>query len=322
MSLIIDINRTMKKFNLFYAFLPFSAAFQSSSQRRQLVPTTVASPSVEQGLNRRLFFVQSTIASISAFSFPFASKAVDISLLDRQAKRFKGVPAFAIVNGNDGVPFMILRNSGIASAYFFTTYEGASMVLEDARRDAKAKDLESENYWNDAKITSVSMEFALKLSKGNPFATAQNGVKYQSVYDIIPSITAIDTAERIDSKKIWKEQGRVPLFYTDDFELPPEVVGGKNRIPVFFEKADLLAAYNKKFPASPIPQIKVIELVDMFSSLVGEGSLMKVAPKLAENFVVIPNKDQKLKAVEIEKNREKSVSAYQLGVMSAVGGKE
>lgn len=250
-----------------------------------------------------------------------ASNAIDKSLLDKQAKRFKSVPAFAIVN-NEGVPFMILRNSGIAAGYFFTSFEGASMVLEDARRDAKDKDLETEKYWNDAKITIVPMEFALKLSKGNPLAAAQNGLKYQSVYDIIPTITALDNAGRLDNSNLWKEQGRVPLFYMDEFEIPPEVEGGQNRIPVFLEVKDLLAAYEKKYPNTSAPKVKVVELVDIFSYLVGGGNSMKVNTKVAENFVVVANKDQKSKAVDIERNRDKSVPAYQLGKMTAVGGKE
>lgn len=308
-------------FFIFQACLSLVAGFQPVVMHSMVSNSRLASSSVNNEIDRRRMILQSIISTATCISFPTASHAIDKSVLDKQAKRFKSVPAFAIVN-DEGVPFMILRNSGIASAYFFTSFEGASMVLEDARRDAKEKDLETEKYWNDAKITSVSMEFALKLSKGNPLAAAQNGIKYQSVYDIIPSITALDNAARLDTSNLWKEQGRVPLFYMDEFEIPPEVEGGENRIPVFLEIADLLAAYEKKYPNSSVPPVKVVELVDMFSFLVGGGNSMKVNAKVAENFVVIANKDQKSKAVDLERNRDKSVPAYQLGKMSAVGGKE
>ena len=306
---------------IFVAFLSLAVAFQPVMMRSTTSRSRLALNSSDNEIDRRRMILQSIISTATCISFPMASHAIDKSLLDTQAKRFKSVPAFALVN-DEGVPFMILRNSGIAAGYFFTTLEGASMVLEDARRDAKDKDLETEKNWNDAKITSVSMEFALKLSKGNPLAAAQNGIKYQTVYDIIPSITALDNTGSIDSSSLWKEQGRVPLFYMDEFELPPEVDGGQNRIPVFLEMADLLAAYEKKYPSSNVPKVKVVELVDTFSYLVGGGSSMKVNTKVAENFVVIANKDQKAKAVDLARNRDTSVPAYQLGKMTAVGGKE
>ena len=68
-----------------------------------------------------------------------------------------------------------------------TIYNGAQLVLDDARRDAAEQNYETKQMWKDAKISAVNLEFGLKLSSGKPKAKAQNNQKYDTVYDIIPS---------------------------------------------------------------------------------------------------------------------------------------
>ena len=119
-----------------------------------------------------------------------ASAVQDIATLDEQSKRFRRVPVFAIVDGKTGIPFMILQNTGTATGYFFTSFEGASLVLEDAKKDAAGNDLSTQELWSTARISAVTMEFALKLQKGRPKATAQNGQKYGTVFDIISTVVS------------------------------------------------------------------------------------------------------------------------------------
>lgn len=262
-----------------------------------------------------------TYASIAGTTLrPLTSRAIDVDLLDSQAKRFRSIPAFAIVNGKTGIPFMILRNTGLATAYFFTSMEGAQLVLDDARRDAKEKDLETQEFWQDARISAVTMEFALKLAKGRPKALAQNGRKYETVYDIIPTINALNDAGKIDRSGIYTEQGRVPLFYMDEFEISPEVEGGANRIPVFFDEKELLKQWIKKYPDKSPPQVKVSDLIDTFSVMVGSNVISTIDSRIPKNLYPVSSVETRKQAVECEKERG-NVTAYKLGEMIAVGGK-
>jgi hypothetical protein len=235
------------------------------------------------------------------------------------------VPVFAIVDEKTGVPFMILRNTGLATAYFFTSYEGAQLVLDDARRDAKEKDLQTREFWDGAKISATSMEFALKLSKGRPRAKAQNGVKYETVYDIIPTLKALEDAGRLDKSGIFSEQGRVPLFYMREFELMPEVDGGEKRIPIFFDRDQLVGEWKKRYPDVEVPPVRVVDLVDTFTAMIGMGFTTSrganTDERIINNFVPIASSESKMKAIECEKARG-DVPAYKTGEMIAVGGKE
>ena len=241
-------------------------------------------------------------------------------MLDAQAKKFRKAPAFAIVDADTGTPFMILRNTGSASSYFFTTYEAAQLVLDDALKDAQEQNLETKNTWDNARISAVTLEFALKLSKGRPKAVAQNGQKYDTVYDIIPTIKNLDDAGQIDKSGLYTEQGRAPLFYMTEFKIAPAVDGGDKRIPVFFDKADLLAEWGKKYPDSSVPPVKVVDLVDTFSAMVLGQTRSNVDDDVAKNLYFVASQESKRKAIELETLRGQ-VPAYKTGKMIAVGGR-
>lgn len=274
-------------------------------------------------LDRRDVVGTLVLPAITSLYNPNPSSALDVNLLDVQARKFRKVPVFAVVNGKTGVPFMILRNSGLATAYFFTTYEGAQIVLEDARRDAKEKDLQTREFWDNAKISAASMEFALKLSKGRPRAKAQNGVKYETVYDIIPSLKALEDAKKIDKSGIFTEQGRVPLFYMKEFEVGSEIEGEEKKIPVFFEMDSLIAEWKKRHPDSDeVPNVRVVDLIDTFTAMVGLGSRSSsIDERFINNLIPVASLDSKKKALECEQARG-DVPAYKTGEMIAVGGKE
>ncbi len=276
-------------------------------------------------LNRRQLIQQSTILftlsqGLSSFA-PNANAAVDTSLLDKQSSKFKRVPLFAIVDSKTGTPFMILQNTGKAQAYLFTSYDGAQSVLDDARRDAADKGYETKEMWDSARLSAVNLEFGLKLGSGKPKALAQNKVKYDTVFDVIPSIKAINDAEKIDKSGMYSERGRVPLFYSDDFSIAPETEGGPNRIPVFLEKEDLLREYAKKYPDKQDVVLTVVDLMDTFSTMMGNKPIgAKVDDRIVDNFYIVPSVESRKKAVECEKERG-TIPAYKIGEMIAVGGK-
>lgn len=276
-------------------------------------------------MNRRKLIQQSTILlTLSqglSSSTQNANAAVDIPLLDKQSSKFKRVPLFAIVDSKTGTPFMILQNTGKAQAYLFTSYDGAQSVLDDARRDAADKGYETKEMWDDARLSAVNLEFGLKLGSGKPKALAQNKVKYDTVFDVIPSIKAINDAEKIDKSGMYSERGRVPLFYSDDFSIAPETEGGSNRIPVFLEKEDLLREYAKKYPDKQDVVVTVVDLMDTFSTMMGNKPIgAKVDDKILDNFFIVPSVESRKKAVECEKERG-TIPAYKIGEMIAVGGK-
>ena len=288
----------------------------SFSSRRQMLQQTTSLMLLPLAITQSMSIPSS--AHAAATSTP---SGADTSLLDLQAGKFKRVPLFAIVNRQSGIPFMILQNTGRAQAYFFTTYEGAQAVLDDARRDAADKGVETKEMWDDSKISAVNLEFALKLGISRPKALAQNKVKYDTVYDIIPSIVSLNEAEKIDKSGMYSERGRVPLFYSDEFEIGPEKEGGPNRIPIFFEKSDLIREFSKKFPDREEFIVTVVDLNDMFATLIGNKPIgAKVDERIANNIYVVPSPASRKKAVECEKERG-STPAYKIGEMIAVGGK-
>jgi len=116
------------------------------------------------------------------------------------------------------------------------------------------------------------------------------------------------------------EQGRVPLFYMSEFEIAAEVEGGEKRIPVFFDKVDLLREWGKKYPDNTIPAVKVVDLIDTFSAMTGGATLSSIDDKIVKNLYVVPSLESRKKAVECENSRG-DIPAYKLGEMIAVGGK-
>jgi len=94
--------------------------------RRNIIQKTVAS----------ILLANINVLSIMT-SIPSTADAVDLTLLDTQAKKFKKVPAFAIVDGKTGIPFMILRNTGSATAFFFTSLDSMVPTPYSTRRCQK-----------------------------------------------------------------------------------------------------------------------------------------------------------------------------------------
>lgn len=259
----------------------------------------------------------------SALAAPSGTTTIDSKLLDEKARMFKQVPVFALVS-DEGTPFMILQNTGAGIAYFFTSYEGAKVVLDDAIRDAKDKDLDTQRIWNEAKISAVPLEFALKLQKGRPRATAQNGRKYDTVYDIIATAADFEEAGRMDKSGFFSERGRVPIFYSDDFKVKPAVDGGEQRYAVFFQKEELLIQYIKKYPDSKSPPtVEVADLIDTFNAMTNTalgGSNSASDRSMGQNIYLFPSAAARRMAAESEKIRG-SVPPYKTGEMVAVGGK-
>jgi len=238
-------------------------------------------------------------------------------------RRLRAVPTFAIVDRR-GVPFMVFGEDAKLTAYFFTSYDEARRILDVAiiSSDQSLADLRKEtnderraeglkpltrkeqddelgiNPWKEARISTVPMDFAVTLATKS--GRQRGGAVY---FRVSPSEDDVADALEVDSKlsgggsKTDLAEGKVPLFYFEDFkisrsaagiaddgELPDEVS------PVYFSKAALLEAYNRSQGGTikagdELPEIKVSELLSVVTAMVDPGvkdedlkSLVFVAP--------------------------------------------
>lgn len=197
------------------------------------------------------------------------------------------MPTFAIVDGN-GVPFLTFdKDSASGFGYFFTSYESAEYVLDDARKafskakaDAEAKKKKQQQQqesnggesigedgtvlsdvpdaWGKAQIVTVPLDLALQLSVRKMKMKAQNGKDrtFSTFYQVIPETSDLNAALRIENGPRYGERGRVPLFYLDGLTLPPADDGGgeatttttERRNPVYFRGRDLKAEWERQHP--------------------------------------------------------------------------
>mmetsp|Transcript_12408 Transcript_12408/g.35508 ORF Transcript_12408/g.35508 Transcript_12408/m.35508 type:complete len:415 (-) Transcript_12408:30-1274(-) len=272
--------------------------------------------------NRRLFLSGATAAVAAIGSAPLVAWSADDKTPSADnsstsgmvspsatARRLSVVPTFTIVDKR-GVPFMVFGEDAKLTAYFFTSYDEARRILDVAiaSSDKSLADLQKEtrqerkdqglkpmtkaeedeelgiNPWREARISTVPLDFAVTL------ATKSGRQRGGSVYfRVSPPQETADDALAIDSKsgKTELAEGKVPLFYFEDFKIPrsdflASTTNGKALAdgtdlpdevsPVYFSKAALLDAYQKsnKGSSNPsdVPEIKVSELMSVVTAMV------------------------------------------------------
>lgn len=214
----------------------------------------------------------------------------------------KRVPTFAIVD-NRGVPYFVVGEDAKLTSYFFIDYYEAKRILDVAissadkaiqntKKEMKAKKVvlskedEDEleiNPWRNARITTVSLDFAVSLASKGKLAGAY--------FRIAPSQSDIEDALATDGSDDLPE-GKVPLFYVEDMTITEEV-GVVS--PLYFRKSQCLAEYRRgrcikrssiisKAHNNP-PSVKVTELFATITEMIRPGgndeelkSLRFVAP--------------------------------------------
>lgn len=129
------------------------------------------------------------IAVTSSLALPSASHAASITseptTVPELLTRLKSVPAFCIVN-KDGAAYMIVKaDERIAKGYAFTTFEGAKVVLEDAQKTATEKGYGE--LWQDATITTIPADAAVRLSLTKKERTSQKDQSLDTILNVIPS---------------------------------------------------------------------------------------------------------------------------------------
>ncbi len=232
------------------------------------------------------------------------------------------IPTFAIVDPK-GVPYMVVGEDAKLSAYFFTSYQEANRIVNVAKQSAdkaiknliqetndkrKMKglkamtksEMEEEvgvNPWLDARISTVPLDFSVGL--------ASRGKVAGSYFRIAPSENDISDALEVESSIKELSEGKVPLFYIDDFEID---IGGQQRIPLYFQKSQLLEAYKKSTKDKNEPVVKVTELFSILTQMAGTGAVDDDLKKLT----LIPPKDSIEKAkLSVKKGGDES--PYKIG---------
>lgn len=250
---------------------------QNSSRptRRQLLQNLSKAIGIGGGSN----ILATMMAPYSSFSIASAEEDSNIVAsgavtLEDLSSRLRMVPTFSVVDKR-GVPFMVFGEDAKLTAYFFTSYKEASRILRVARDSSdkaiaeykkEAKERKSDvteedepiNPWKEARISTVPLDFAVTL--------ANKGKLGGAYFRIAPSEDDIEDALSIDKSSDDLSEGKVPLFYLDNFELKNTE---KRQIPLYFRKSELLQEWKRQNPneKSP-PNVLVTELFSVITEMV------------------------------------------------------
>lgn len=190
------------------------------------------------------------------------------------------IPTFAIVD-KEGVPYMVVGEDAKVTGYFFTSYDEAKRILQTAQvsADKLIADLKRDqpdtdpkdliNPWKGAKITTVPLDVAVSLTADTVARTAKNYFK------IAPSAADIEDALDLSGKSDLAE-GKVPLFYVEEFRSP----SGKQ--PLYFSKSQLLKDYRGDGK---------VQVTELFATL--REILVNEDPDLQELILVAPSDSAK-----------------------------
>ena len=219
--------------------------------------------------------------------------------------RSRRVPCFAIVD-KEGVPYVIVdKKTGFGTGYFFLTFSGALSVLGDAEK--RAKEEGNEKVWEGARITTVPLDIALRLTLKKVERVGQNDIKRETISDILPGMDEREAASKLDKSGRFDEQGSVPVFYAEE-----GLEADDGTTPAYLSTATLVADWNRIYgEQKPLPTIKVVDLLDVFQSA------MRGSAKLNPSFVPT---EESIEVVKELQARKLNVP-YKADQMVMVGGK-
>jgi hypothetical protein len=194
------------------------------------------------------------------------------------------VPTFTIVDAK-GYPYMVVGEDAKVTGYFFTTFEEADRILKLAKTSADkaiqqaklAKEPVDENPWNKARISTVPLDFAVTM--------VSNSLYNKNYFFVAPAESDIEDALEITGKKDLAE-GKVPLFYMEDFTMEDPKDPSRKQSPLYFRKSELEKEFKRLNPGKELPKILVSELFAVLLEMVRPGgtdeelkSLVLVPPK-------------------------------------------
>lgn len=192
---------------------------------------------------------------------------------DRVAELLRVVPTFTLVD-RQGVPFMVVGEDAKVTGYFFTTFDEAARILKvasdsaeqairEAKRDQKPEANTMSNPWKQARVSTLPLDTAVSLSLKSGTGSIRN------YFQVAPAASDVEDALLVTGKEDLAE-GKVPLFYYEDFTMNDNNNNNESTIsPVFFQKSQLEAAFQKAHPGEPLPaETKVTELFGVLTAMV------------------------------------------------------
>jgi len=207
------------------------------------------------------------------------------------------VPTFTIVD-EKGVPFTVVGEDAKVTGYFFTSYPEASRILRLAKTSADkainkakadGKDSLQEigtNPWKKARISTLPLDYAVTLvSKSNQM----RGLYFK----VAPAEEDVDDALAVTGATYLSE-GKVPLFYYEDFTIDTKEDDGTRKTPLYFRKEELEKDWRRLNPKKETPKINVTELFSLLSELVSPGG----TDNELRNLVFVSPKESKTKRAE------------------------
>jgi uncharacterized protein YkwD len=307
-----------------------SSRLQAHNDRRDFLSSMITSPASVTAA--ALLITNPSITNAAETSTKTATETQKLKPNFTQneiASFLRPIPTYAIVDKR-GVPYMVVGEDAKLSAYFFTTYDEANRILDlasksvdknlkelreetNAKRKAKGlrpmtrDEMEDEvgvNPWkgdgdNGARISAVPMDFSVSL--------ASRGKIAGSYFRIAPDQTDIQDALDVEKSITDLSEGKVPLFYIDDYEITSSS-SDKSQIPLYFQKAQLLEEYKKNTKNGDKPVIKVTELFSVLGQMAGTDEADEDLKKL----MLVPPKGSLEKAKLCEKKRG-AESPYKIG---------
>jgi hypothetical protein len=233
------------------------------------------------------------------------------------------VPTFTIVD-TDGVPFMVVGEDARVTGYFFTTYSEAKRILTVAQTSVdkgireekgqlrKARQSSNQplpasdpellvNPWKSARISTVPLDVAITLSLKGLAGNVRN------YFYVAPAESDINDAFGITNK--YPAEGKVPLFYYTDFTID-------TKIPLYFQKNQLITAYRKQNPTEDLPDLQVTELFAVLTLMAQQQDSISNGNDL-RNIMFVPHKDSFQRRKECE-SRNKGKPPFTVGKRNIV----
>jgi len=262
--------------------------------RRGILQRGISATAVMFGTGSSSFFPQSARAAKAEVSTVGGRKPEEkVSLMSTfdVAELLHPVPTFTIVD-ETGVPFTVVGEDAKVTGYFFTSYPEASRILRLAKTSAdkaNGKDSRQEigtNPWKKARISTVPLDYAVTLvSKSNQLV----GLYFK----IAPAEEDVNDALELTGAKDLSE-GKVPLFYYEDFTIDIKEDDGTRKTPLYFRKDELEKDWRRLNPKKETPKISVTELFSILSELVRPGG----TDDELRNIVFVSPKESNTKRTE------------------------
>ena len=122
------------------------------------------------------------------------------------------------------------------------------------------------NQWAVLSVGTLRSKFSfISLLYGSMYHHNHKTLFYYLQDDVEDALTIDKTIDDL-------AEGKVPLFYIEDFEITTSTEEKKQEIPLYFQKKQLVQAWKKQNPRKELPEVKVTELFSVVKTMVNPDS--------------------------------------------------